>query len=74
MYSYECRPAGGKHLTPKEVLAYRDYAFNAFFEENNKYFEMIQQKFGQQYAESIKGMTQNKLRRKLLEDEGGSSI
>ena len=25
-YSYECCPAGGKHLTPKEVLAYRDYA------------------------------------------------
>ena len=73
-YSYECRPAGGKYLTPKEVLAFRDYAFNAFFEDNDKYFEMIQQKFGRQYADSIREMTKNKLRRKLLEDEGDSSI
>jgi len=72
--SYECRPAGGKYLTPKEVLAFRDHAFNAFFEDNDKYFEMIQQKFGRQYADSIREMTKNKLRRKLLEDEGDSSI
>ena len=73
-YSYECRPAGGKYLTPKEVLAFRDYAFSAFFEGNGEYFQMIQQKFGQQYADSIREMTKNKLRRKLLEDEGDISI
>ena len=73
-YSYECRPAGGKYLTPKEILAFRDYAFNAFFEGNDQYFDMIRRKFGQQYADNIREMTKNKLRRKLLEDEGGVSI
>ncbi len=67
-YSYECKPAGGKYLTPKEVLEFRDYAFNAFFEDNDRYFEMITDKFGQQYADSIKDMTTNRLRRKLLGD------
>ncbi len=73
-YSYECRPAGGKYLTPKEILAFRDYAFNAFFEGNDRYFDMIRQKFGQQYVDSIKDITKNKLRRKLLEDESDISI
>ena len=66
-YSYECIPAGGKYLTPKEVLAFRDYAFNAFFEENEAYFDLIRAKFGQRYVDDIKKMTENKLRRKLLQ-------
>ena len=67
-YSYECVPAGGKYLTPKEVLEFRDYAFNAFFEGNNRYFDMISQKFGKKYADDIKKMTTKRLRRKLLGD------
>ncbi len=67
-YSYECKPSGSKHLTPKEVLQYRDYAFNAFFENNNQYFELIHNKFGEQYVKQIKDMTKKKLRRKLLGD------
>ena len=66
-YSYECKPAGGKYLTPKEVLSFRDYAFNAFFENNDTYFEMIKKKFGQRYVDDIKNMLKNKLRRQLLE-------
>jgi radical SAM superfamily enzyme YgiQ (UPF0313 family) len=67
-YSYECKPAGGKYLSPREVLEFRDYAFNAFFEDNDNYFNMIRNKFGQQYVESIQNMTKNKLKRKLLGD------
>lgn len=67
-YSYECIPSGGKYLSPKEVLAFRDHAFNAFFENNEAYFDLISKKFGQQYVGVIKNMTKNKLRRKLLGD------
>lgn len=66
-YSYECIPAGGKYLTPQEVLAFRDYAFNAFFEDNEVYFDRIRAKFGQRYVDDIKKMTKNKLHRKLLQ-------
>lgn len=66
-YSYECTPKGSKYLTPAEVLKYRDYAFNAFFENNDRYFSNIEKKFGQQTVEEIKEMTKVKLRRKLLE-------
>lgn len=67
-YSYECMPRGGKYLTPKEVLAFRDKAFNDFFEGNEKYFNLIRVKFGERYVESIKAMTKKKLKRKLLEE------
>ena len=67
-YSYECKPAGSKYLSPREVLEFRDYAFNAFFEGNDRYFDMIRIKFGQQYVDSIYNMTKNKLKRKLLGD------
>lgn len=67
-YSYECLPAGGKYLTPKEVLAFRDFAFNDFFEGNTRYFEMIREKFGQQYVDAIRAMTKKRLRRKILGD------
>lgn len=66
-YSYECIPAGGKYLRPREVLAFRDYAFNAFFEDNKAYFDLIRKKFGQRYVDDIKKMTESKLHRKLLQ-------
>lgn len=66
-YSYECTPRGGKYLTPKEVLAFRDNAFNEFFDGNEKYFNLIREKFGEKCAERIKAMAKNRLRRKLLE-------
>lgn len=68
-YSYECIPMGSKYLSPKEVLEFRDWAFNDFFTGNDAYFDLIRSKFGQQYVDSIQAMTQNKLRRKLLENE-----
>lgn len=67
-YSYECIPMGSKYLSPKEVLKYRDWAFNEFFRDNDKYFNLIRDKFGEQYVNIIKNMNQTKLRRKLLGD------
>lgn len=66
--SYEAKPMPTKYLTSKEVLAFRDYAFNAFFENNDKYFSMMEEKFGIETVCQIKNMLGRKLKRKLLED------
>lgn len=66
-YSYECVPKGTKYLSPTQVLEYRDWAFNAFFEDNDRYFSNMEDKFGKATVEEIKRMTKNKLKRKLLE-------
>lgn len=66
-YSYECTPKGSKYLSPAQVLEYRDWAFHAFFEDNGRYFENIEQKFGKQAVASIQESTKGRLRRKLLE-------
>lgn len=67
-YSYECTPKGSKYLTPEQVLEYRDWAFNAFFENNKEYFDNIRDKFGEETVTEIQGMTKNRLKRKLLGD------
>ncbi len=67
-YSYECMPKGTKYLSPRQVLEYRDWAFNAFFKENDRYFMNMENKFGTEAVDDIKAMTRNKLRRKLLEE------
>lgn len=67
-YSYECTPMGSKYLSPQEVLEYRDWAFDEFFRENNEYFDLIRDKFGRYYADSIISMNKTKLKRKLLGD------
>lgn len=67
-YSYECTPMGSKYLSPKEILEFRDWAFNDFFDGNDAYFDLIRSKFGKKYVEEIRKMTKNKLRRKLLEE------
>ena len=67
-YSYECTPMGSKYLSPAEVLQFRDHAFNAFFENNDRYYDLIREKFGQQYVDSIQNMLKTHLRRELLGD------
>lgn len=66
--SYEAKPMNTKYLTSKEVLAFRDYAFQEFFRDNEKYFTMIEEKFGEDTVQRIKSMLGKKLKRKLLEE------
>lgn len=66
-FSYGCVPLPTKYISGKEVLAFRDYAFNAFFENNDAYFAMIREKFGEDAVMMIKNMLGKKLKRKLLE-------
>jgi anaerobic magnesium-protoporphyrin IX monomethyl ester cyclase len=63
--SYDHAPSGTYHLTPKEVLEFRDYAFHACF-ENPRYLNMIKRKFGDEALRHIKEMTKVKLSRKIL--------
>ena len=65
---YETCPFPTEKLTSAEILAFRDYAFDAFFENNPKYWENIQKKFGQEAVQAIEKLLQNKLKRRLLEN------
>lgn len=67
-FSYECEPLSTKYVSAKEVLAFRDYAFNAFFEDNDRYFEMIEETFGVETVAQIKQILTKKLKRRLLGD------
>lgn len=65
---YECHPMTTQYLSAKEVLAFRDQAFDKFFENNDAYFENLRQKFGEEPERIIKPMLQHKMKRKLLGD------
>lgn len=70
-FSYECLPLPTKYLAAKDVLAFRDYAFPAFYENNDEYFQSIQTKFGNDTVSEIKAMLNKTLHRKILEETGG---
>lgn len=55
------------HLTAKEVIEFRDYAWEVYF-NNPAYHAKIRKLFGDVAVENIKNMAQIKLKRKLLGD------
>ena len=66
--SYETHPLPTENLSSKDILAFRDYAFEAFFKDNDAYFEMIRKKFGQPAVNAINDMLKGKIKRRLLGD------
>lgn len=64
---YETQPFPTEHLSSAEILAFRDRAFEAFFQDNPRYWENIQRKFGSSAVQAIEQLLQNKLKRRLLE-------
>ena len=66
-HSYGFIPLPTKYLNAKQVLEFRDYAFDSYF-KNPRYLHMIEKKFGKKTREHIENMIQVKLKRKLLED------
>lgn len=64
---YDCVPSGTEHMTPAEVLAFRDYFFETCF-KNPLFLSNISKKYGQKALNSIENMTKIKLKRKLLGD------
>ena len=67
-YSYECMPLPTKHLSGKEVLKFRDHAFQAYFEGNDEYFTMMEKRFGRETVDSILIAKKKALNRRLLEE------
>jgi len=66
-YSYKCKPIPTKYISGKDVLEFRDNAFQKYF-NNNQYLDLVEKKFGLQHRENVKEMTKVKLRRKILEN------
>ena len=63
--AYDHLPSRNYSLTSEEVLAFRDYAFHAYF-ENPRFLSKIHKKFGDPAIDNIKRMTSIKLKRKIL--------
>jgi len=66
-HSYNCQPLPTNKISAKEVLKFRDEAFNIYF-SNPTYLNMVENKFGLEAKEHIIEMTKTKLKRKLLGD------
>lgn len=66
-YSYECKPLPTNHLTPKEVLAFRDSAWLTY-NSSKAYLDMVEKKFGKDNKQNIEDQTKIKLKRKILGD------
>jgi radical SAM superfamily enzyme YgiQ (UPF0313 family) len=62
-YSKNCLPLPTKYLSAGQVLSYRDYSFNAYY-NNPAYLNMIQRKFGEPTLQHIQEMAGKKLPRK----------
>ena len=64
--SYDHIPSRTYALESKEVLAFRDYAFRALF-ENPRFLNKIHNKFGDRAIDNIEKMNSIRLKRKLLQ-------
>lgn len=66
-YSYECQPLPTKYLSPEEVLKFRDEAWHKYF-SNQKFLDLIQNRFGQDAYNNIVEQSKIKLKRRILGD------
>lgn len=64
--SYDHIPSKTYNLEARDVLAFRDYAFHALF-ENPRFLNMINNKFGSKAVDNINRMTSIRLKRRILE-------
>lgn len=63
---YNTWPLPTKHISPAEVLNFRDEAFTRYH-TNPRYLEMIRAKFGPRVEKHLTKMLEVKIRRRLLE-------
>ena len=62
-YSRDCLPLPTRHLTGGQVLAFRDYSFDAYY-KNPRYLAMIRRKFGEETMRHIVEMAEKSMDRK----------
>lgn len=65
--SYNHIPSRTYELEAKDVLKFRDEAFDTYF-TNPRFLSLVEEKFGLSGVEHIKSMTDIKLKRKLLDE------
>lgn len=65
-HSYDTLPLPTEHLTPAEILEFRDNAFTTYH-SNPLFLEKVKNKFGQIAVDNILEMLKVKLKRKILE-------
>ena len=66
-HSYGQMPLPTDYLEAKDVLRFRDQAWQHFF-KNPKYLDMVHEKFGQNVVDHINSLSSVTLKRKLLEE------
>lgn len=65
-HSRDCLPLPTRHVTAREVLAFRDQAFHRYYTDP-RYLDLMAETFGTRAAEEIRRMTSLRLERDLLE-------
>lgn len=66
-YSYDIVPLPTKHLSAREVLTFRDNAFQKYF-TNPSYLQILELKFGNRVRIHVEKMCSIRLKRKILDD------
>jgi hypothetical protein len=66
-HSYDTIPLSTDHLTPEEILKFRDDAFQSYHTDKN-FLEKIRGRYGEKAVKNIREMTKVKLKRKILGD------
>jgi anaerobic magnesium-protoporphyrin IX monomethyl ester cyclase len=64
-HSRDCLPLSTRYLTAREVLQFRDDAFQRYY-TNLGYLDMVERRFGSSMVEHIRHMTAHRLQRDLL--------
>jgi radical SAM superfamily enzyme YgiQ (UPF0313 family) len=65
--SYDSEPLPTKHLSSAQVVQFRDYAWQTYF-NNPRYLHLIERTFGVQQRKNVQDMASIRLKRKLLGD------
>lgn len=65
--SYECQPLPTRHLTPAQVLRFRDEAWQRYFTAP-AYLSLVERKFGAAQRANVEALARIRLRRRLLGD------
>ena len=65
-HAYETQPLPTEHLSPAEILEYRDQSFIKYH-SNQNFLRKIENKFGTKAVNTIKEINKIKLKRKILE-------
>ena len=64
---YDFLPLPTESLSAADVVRFRDYAFHTYF-SNQHYLQRVEERYGKETCDHIKGMTSIKLKRKILGD------